>query len=231
MRSGRLMLICFTFLFACTGRAQESGSSKAPTIEELKTEVARLRHEIDSLKTLRKTDLLTQSDMQDRLEESLEKRLAYLETKIDAVSRATAPVAFNPGMTAFINFAARGDSRKVYDQADPSNEISNRPFLRTVEMELLGAVDPYASAVAVISLENEAGKDFGIDAEEAYGLLKRIPILEEAPLGMKVKNNRHYGKEYCGASRKLRPKPVSWLKLHGKRLAARLFQTMTMRKS
>jgi len=50
--------------------------------------------------------------MLDRLEETLEKRLTYLETKIDAVSRATAPVAFNPGMTAFINFAARGTAGK-----------------------------------------------------------------------------------------------------------------------
>jgi len=58
-------------------------------------------------------------------------------------------------------------------------------------MELLGAVDPYASAVAVISIENQAGKDFAIDAEEAYGLLKRIPILEDAPLGMKVKIGKY----------------------------------------
>jgi len=208
MRTGRLFVIVFTLLFACTGKAQVSESPKAPTTEELKTEVARLRHEIDSLKTLRKSDLLVQSDMLDRLEESLEKRLAYLETKIDAVSRATAPVAFNPGMTAFINFAARGDSKKVYDQADPANEISNRPFLRTVEMELLGTVDPYASAVAVISLENQAGKEFGIDAEEAYGLLKRLPILEAAPLGMKVKIGKY--RAPFGVSNRIHMHDLPW---------------------
>jgi hypothetical protein len=146
--------------------------------------------------------------MLDRLEENLEKRLTYLETKIDAVSRATAPVAFNPGMTAFINFAARGDSKKVYDAADPANEISNRPFLRTVEMELLGAVDPYASAVAVISLENQAGKDFGVDAEEAYGLLKRIPILEDAPLGMKLKIGKY--RAPFGVSNKIHMHDLPW---------------------
>ena len=208
MWSKTMLLVCLTFLFTLAGRAQESESSKARIIEDLRGEVARLRHDIDSLKSLRHSDLLTQSDMLDRLEESLEKRLTYLETKIDAVSRATAPVAFNPGMTAFINFAARGDSKKVYDLADPANEISNRPFLRTVEMELLGAVDPYASAVAVISLENQAGKEFGVDAEEAYGLLKRIPLLEDAPLGMKVKIGKY--RAPFGVSNKIHMHDLPW---------------------
>jgi hypothetical protein len=208
MWSRTVLLMSFTFLFFFAGRAQESESSKNRIIEDLRAEVARLHHDIDSLKSLRHSDLLTQSDMLDRLEESLEKRLTYLETKIDAVSRATAPVAFNPGMTAFINFAARGDSRKVYDLADPANEISNRPFLRTVEMELLGAVDPYASAVAVISLENQAGKEFGVDAEEAYGLLKRIPLLEDAPLGMKVKIGKY--RAPFGVSNKIHMHDLPW---------------------
>ena len=208
MWSRTVLLMSFTFIFFLAGRAQESESSKNRIIEDLRAEVARLHHDIDSLKSVRQSDLLTQSDMLDRLEESLEKRLTYLETKIDAVSRATAPVAFNPGMTAFINFAARADSRKVYDLADPANEISNRPFLRTVEMELLGAVDPYATAVAVISIENQAGKEFGIDAEEAYGLLKRIPILEDAPLGMKVKIGKY--RAPFGVSNKIHMHDLPW---------------------
>jgi hypothetical protein len=203
-----MLLFTAVVLFTLNGTAQESSSSKDRTIDGLRAELARLRHEIDSLKTVRNADLLTQSDMLDRLEESLEKRLAYLETKIDAVSRATAPVAFNPGMTAFINFAARGDSKKVYDLADPANEISNRPFLRTVEMELLGAVDPYASALAVISIENQAGREFAVDAEEAYGLLKRIPILEDAPLGMKIKIGKY--RAPFGVSNKIHMHDLPW---------------------
>jgi hypothetical protein len=203
-----VLLFTAVSLFTMTGTAQESAPSKDRIIDDLRAEIARLHHEIDSLKTLRNADLLTQSDMLDRLEESLEKRLTYLETKIDAVSRATAPVAFNPGMTAFINFAARGDSKKVYDLADPANEISNRPFLRTVEMELLGAVDPYASALAVISIENQAGREFAVDAEEAYGLLKRIPILEDAPLGMKIKIGKY--RAPFGVSNKIHMHDLPW---------------------
>lgn len=208
MWSRTIPLLALMLLPAFTGKAQGTEPSKTAIIEDLRSELTRLRHEIDSLKALRKTDMLTQSDILDRLEENLGKRLTYLESKIDAVSRATAPVAFNPGMTAFINFAARGDSRKVYDLANPANEISNRPFLRTVEMELLGAVDPYASAVAVISVENQAGKDFAVDAEEAYGLLKRIPLIEEAPLGMKVKIGKY--RAPFGVSNKIHMHDLPW---------------------
>ena len=207
----RLHMLLLAFLAALLPRAlsaQEAGAANARIIEDLRSEIAQLHHEIDSLKSLRRADMLTQSDMLDRLEETLGNRLSYLESKIDAVSRATAPVAFNPGMTAFMNFAARGDSKRVYDLADPANEISNRPFLRTVEMELLGAVDPYASALAVISIENEAGKEFGIDAEEAYGLLKRLPILEEAPLGLKVKFGKY--RAPFGVSNKIHMHDLPW---------------------
>ena len=89
------LLFCIILLPAAAG-AQGSEQAKSKLIEDLRLEVARLHHEIDSLKSLRPADLLAQSDMLDRLEENLEKRLTYLESKIDAVSRATAPVAFNP---------------------------------------------------------------------------------------------------------------------------------------
>jgi hypothetical protein len=174
-------------LTAQRGIGQGTEGTTSSQIDSLKQELHLLRQEIDSLKIAQQTQLTTQGDDLDRMEENLEKRLQQLENKIDAVSRASAPIVLNPRMTAFINFAARVDSKPAYDAADPSNEISNRPFLRTTEMELRNPVDPYAEAVAVISIENEAGKEFAIDAEEAYGLIKRLPILESAPLGLKLK--------------------------------------------
>lgn len=208
MRLKMLLLLGFGFLLVCSGIAQETGGRKNPVIEDLQKGVAQLRKELDSLKTARQADRLADSDMLDRTEENLQKRLMYLENKIDAIARVTAPVAFNPGTTAFINFAARADSRKVYDLADSTKVISNRPFLRTVETELRGTVDPYAEAVAVISVENEAGKEFTIDAEEAYGLLKRIPILEEAPLGMKLKIGKY--RAPIGVSNKIHMHDLPW---------------------
>jgi len=207
----RLKLVVFSimiFQFVCLVSAQQTDTAKTKLIEDLKAEMSRLRQQIDSLKQVRLADRTNQSDVLDQMEEHIDKRLTDLENKIDAVSRSMAPVAFNPGTTAFINFAARGDSRKVYDVADPTKEISNRPYLRTVELELLGAVDPYASAVIVMSVENEAGKDFSIDAEEAYGLLKRVPILEDAPLGLKIKLGKY--RAPIGVSNKIHMHDLPW---------------------
>ena len=171
----------------CAVAAQPAAGDSVKTQDDLRLELRQIRQELDSLKTARQGPEETREDEMDLLEDRLEQRLQYLESKIDAISRASAPVVLNPRTTAFINFAARADSRKVYDPADPAKEISNRPYLRTVELELSNPVDPYADAVTVISVENEAGKDFSIDAEEAYGVIKRLPILETAPLGLKLK--------------------------------------------
>lgn len=166
--------------------AQQNQQSTETKLEELQKEMHALRMTIDSLRTSQQQVEPDMEDEMDRVSERLEKRLTQLENKLDALGRSVAPVVFNPRTTAFINFAARTDSKTVLD-ATGEHVISDRPFLRTVEMDLRAAVDPYAEAVAIISLENEAGKDYGVDAEEAYGLIKRLPILESAPLGLKLK--------------------------------------------
>ncbi len=171
--------------------AQEPAAPGNPTIEELRNELLQIRHELDSLKTVQAALTPVQEDDLDRMEDHLVRRIQELENKIDAVSRATAPTVLNPKMTAFINFAARGDNKTVHDQVDSTKEISSRPYLRTLEVEMLSAVDPYAEAVSILSVENEAGRDFAVDAEEAYGLIKRLPVLESAPLGMKLKIGKY----------------------------------------
>ncbi len=165
--------------------AQQKDDTKTSN-EGIKSEVQQLRAQIDSLKLMFQPARSEGEDELDKVAERLEKQMRVLENKIDAISRATAPVVLNPRTTAFINFAARGDDKKVLDESGQT-EIDNRPFLRTVELELRAQVDPYSEAVTIISLEDQAGKGFSIDAEEAYGLIKRIPILEEAPLGLKLK--------------------------------------------
>jgi hypothetical protein len=159
-------------------------TDQATQIAVLKTEIQSLHNQLDSLKN---ADSNLQEQDLDALSDRLDKKMTELENKIDAISRSTAPVVFNPRTVAFINFAARADNKPVYDLADPSNNISNKPFLRTVELEMRAPVDPYAEAVAILAIENEAGRDFAIDAEEAYGLIKRLPIIESSPLGVKLK--------------------------------------------
>jgi hypothetical protein len=185
MRMFHISCIIFMLLTLSTLGSSQSTEASA-RLDSLRREVALFRQALDSLRALSPATA-DQSDQLDALEQRLDKRLQELEIKIDAVSRATAPTVLNPRMTAFINFAARSDSKTVLDLADNTNAISNKPFLRTLELELRNPVDPYAEAIAILSVENQAGKEFSVDAEEAYGLIKRLPILESAPLGMKLK--------------------------------------------
>ncbi len=203
-----LTLVSCTIGFSQNDRSISADSSASREIGQLRSEVRLLRAELDSLKLSAYNPSADQSDELDRMEERLEKRLQELESKIDAVSRGLAPIAFNPKMVTAINFAARSDNKDVVDPSPEKNVISNRPFLRTVEVELSSAVDPYASAFAVISLENEANSQFGIDAEEAYGLIKRLPILESAPLGLKIKIGKY--RASIGTDNKIHIHDLPW---------------------
>jgi hypothetical protein len=187
MRKSRFVyLIIFIVWYILTGNAQDGQVAEQSSPERLRSEMNLLKSQVDSLRQQISDLDSVKSDDVEHLEEQLDHRAQELENKIDALSRAMAPVVLNPRMTAFINFAARADNQTQFD-ASGMNEISNRFFLRTAELELRNAVDPYAEAILVMSVENEAGKDFSIDAEEAYGLIKRIPLLEDAPLGIKLK--------------------------------------------
>ncbi|HEY6192070.1 MAG TPA: hypothetical protein VI215_07050 [Bacteroidota bacterium] len=187
--------LVFLFVLIClivrVAPAQDADKPAEQQLTELRREVAQLRQDLAGLQARLPQEDSTQTGDLDQLEERLERRAQELENKIDAVSRSIAPIAFNPKMVTAVNLAARSDNKDVLDPSPEHNVISNRPFLRTVEVELSSAVDPYASAFAVISLENEAGKEFGIDAEEAYGLIKRLPLIESAPLGLKMKIGKY----------------------------------------
>jgi hypothetical protein len=187
--------------------AQGLPDSARVEIEKLKRELQEARRDLDELKrSYENPDAVQQEDL-DKLEARLEDKLRELENKIDAVSRAYSPIAFNPRTTAFINVAGRVDNETVLD-AGGESEIQNRPFLRTVELDLRAPVDPFAEAVTIISLEDEAGKGFAIDAEEAYGLIKRIPVLETAPLGMKIKVGKF--RAPFGVNNKLHMHDLPW---------------------
>jgi len=121
--------------------------------------------------------------------EDLKSELADLKDKQAASKPPASLNALNPQITAFINGAMRVDDKQVLTPKGVS--IDDRPFLRTAEFDFRAAVDPYADAVAILSLEDEAGTGFGADLEEGYVVVKRLPILESAPLGLKLKIGRY----------------------------------------
>jgi hypothetical protein len=121
--------------------------------------------------------------------EDLRSEVAELRAQQAACRPPISPNALKPAITAFLNGAFRIDDSPV---TTPSGvRIDRRPFMRTAEVDFRAAVDPYADAVAIFSAEDEAGTGFDLDLEEGYVIVKRLPILESAPLGLKLKLGRY----------------------------------------
>ncbi len=130
-------------------------------------------------------------ELEDVKDESvdLKSEVADLKARQAASKPPISPSALNPQITAFLNSAMRIDDKRVLT---PNGvPIDDRPFARTAEFDFRAAVDPYADAVAILSLEDEAGTGFSADLEEGYVIVKRLPILESAPLGLKLKIGRY----------------------------------------
>jgi len=121
--------------------------------------------------------------------EDLKSEVADLKERQASAKPPTSLSAMNPQITAFLNGASRYDDKMVLSPG--GTRIDDRLFMRTMELEFRSAVDPYADAVAILSLENEAGNGFSADLEEGYVVVKRLPVLETAPLGLKLKLGRY----------------------------------------
>ncbi len=121
-------------------------------------------------------------------DEDLKSEVDDLKDRLAASKPPATLNAMNPQITAFLNGVGRFDDKPVYTPA--GERVDDRLFMRTLEVEMRAAVDPFADAVAILSLENEAGNGFGVDLEEGYAVIKKLPILDSAPLGLKLKLGR-----------------------------------------
>ncbi len=150
-----------------------------------------------------------QASGQDDLEK-LKKKVADLETEVEKMMEQkldqaeTGPAktetanAFNPSITVFMNAAMRIDSAAVeaagHDHGGGGSDpdfIDDRFWFRGGELDFRGSVDAYVDAVLLLGIHQESNGEFGTHIEEGYGILKQIPILEAAPLGMKLKIGRY----------------------------------------
>ena len=181
-----ILVTCFLIVISQSAIARQTQDERQKQIEELRKEVAQLRTLLDSLRSTRQPPTESIEDDLERIEARVEQRLQDLEQKIDAIARSMAPIVFNPRITSFLNVAARTDREETLDE-EGEVDISNNIYLRSIEIDFRAPVDPYAEAVVILAVEDEAGQGFAVEPEEAYGLLKRLPIFETAPLGMKLK--------------------------------------------
>ncbi|MES2504086.1 MAG: hypothetical protein V4534_04325 [Myxococcota bacterium] len=104
-------------------------------------------------------------------------RVEQLEDKINSPQQR--PNLFNPGITAFGNMltCAGQNCGSIFQ-------------LREVELDVRGSIDPWADGVIIIAVEGHDGH-FHVDVEEGYAVLKKLPILDDAPWGLTLKAGRY----------------------------------------
>jgi len=174
--SGLATLACAPALAA----AQDTSAApvQAPN-QDLKKEIEELRKKHDrEIEDLR--------DEIDRLsEEAAEAR------RREQVPAQQSLSIFNPAITVFGNFLYRDDDQPVFVDNDPSEpQIDDRFLLREVELDLRAPIDPWADGVLITTFEAETPGDYEASVEEGYVLLKKLPGLDSAPAGLKLKIGR-----------------------------------------
>lgn len=172
-KSARLasaFLSCFLGFFQGIGFAQES------EIEILKRQLKQMQVEMQK--------------MMERIEQLEQEKAIQADAPPQPAQQPAQSIlgALNPAITVFGNFVGRGDSRRVLNE--DGDRISNRFNLREVEVDMRAAIDPYADGVLIASLESEAPGKFSASVEEGYVTIKKLPFLEEPPLGLKLKVGR-----------------------------------------
>ena len=122
--------------------------------------------------------------------ETLEGELA--QERAAHTSTPQSASVFNPGITVFGNFLGRWDDQPVFLDDDPTMErIDDRMNLREVELDFRAAIDPWADGVVIGTFAQDVPNEpFITEIEEGYVLLKKLPILDSAPWGLKVKVGR-----------------------------------------
>ncbi|HET7504444.1 MAG TPA: hypothetical protein VFK02_25655 [Kofleriaceae bacterium] len=180
-RSLVLSLVLPGWLAAAAPAAAQPATPTPPAGEKPPDKPATLEARIKAL----------EADLEDLkgANDDLKSELADLKAQQAASKPPASLNALNPQITAFLNAAMRVDDRQV--RTPGGAPIDDRPFLRTAELDFRAAVDPYADAVAILALEDQAGNGFDADVEEGYVVIKRLPILESAPLGLKLKIGRY----------------------------------------
>ena len=145
-----------------------------------------LERRIEALKKLHEEEI---ADLHGRLDE-LEEEAAAAKARAATPSQQSHS-AFNPAITVFANFLYRDDDRPVYVDEDPTAErVDDRLWLREAEVDFRAPIDPWADGVLITTFEAETPGEFEAAIEEGYVLLKKLPILDSAPGGLKLKLGR-----------------------------------------
>lgn len=166
---------------------QQQGQQQGqPQGQPGKVAPAGLEDRLQHLEEQQSDDYLDLADRVDQLEEEL--------AEARAESHKAPPQSlgvFNPGITVFGNFLVRSDDRKVFVDDDPTEgRVDDRASLREVEVDFRAPIDPWADGVVITTFEAETPGDFQAGIEEGYVVLKKLPGMNSAPGGLKLKLGR-----------------------------------------
>lgn len=165
-----LGVLCAASPWASAWQGSGAPQEEPPTVEELARRMEEMQREHER----------ELGELQDELWE-LEERWA---APAPAQERAN---VFNPALTVFGNFLYRADDRPVYADDDPGEgRIDDRFSLREVEIDLRAAIDPWADGVVITALEAEVPGEYEASIEEGYVVLRKLPLLDSAPAGLKL---------------------------------------------
>ncbi len=164
------LVLCFMVFLPGVGWAQDSA------IEALKRQLANMQQQMQK--------------MMERIEQLEQEKSAQAESPPQPAQSSVqlVPGALNPAISVIGNFVGRGDSQRVFN--GDGDRISNKFNLREAEIDMRVPVDPFADGVLIASLESETPGKFSASVEEGYVTIKKLPFLDEPPLGLKLKAGR-----------------------------------------
>jgi hypothetical protein len=121
-------------------------------------------------------------DLKERVDQ-LEKENDEIKKRLSQTTSANPETVLNPRLTVVGNTLLRLDDKTVLNgEGKPIDDTFN---LREVELDLRSSIDPYADAIAVLSVESEFPGEFEMSVEEFLIKIKSLPLpgWEEPPLG------------------------------------------------
>jgi hypothetical protein len=167
------------------GQAQEEAKQDpAALLQSLRARIDAMKADYE--KRIRDLETQVQQLEVQMLRSTPEPEAAALQPAPRSVQ--TAPGVLNPAIGVVGNFVGRADSTKVY--AEDGNRIDNKLSMREAEIDMRVPVDPYADAVLITAFGAETPGRFSADVEEGYVNIKKLPFMNQSPLGLKLQVGR-----------------------------------------
>ncbi|MHC4832006.1 MAG: hypothetical protein ACYTFT_16905, partial [Planctomycetota bacterium] len=149
-----------------------AGQETSPTAREVQLEerVQQLEKRLEALESQEPADELEALKREAEAEIEAGEQEAGEAGEASLTESATEMLnALNPRLTVF------GDAAAPIELTGNEGEADDRFSVRELEIDFRAAIDPYASGVVIVAVEEEEPNEYIVDAEEAYLTLDGLP--------------------------------------------------------